>query len=170
MIGLPEHYMWDETVLKVFGVTESKMRTAQRFGLIEADIELRESRYVRAWHIDSVRRVYIADLLALHMAIPFRAAVEIMSQAVVKLAIDRSAPRGTSDEPLPLLILTDRTNVSFQIGDDETALGRMARDSSGRYRFRAGDGSFRDGVTISTVLFSPIAAVMLFLEAAKALY
>jgi hypothetical protein len=131
----------EEFIERIFGVTVSKLRTAQRLQFVRSDVALNsERRIIRVWHIKDVAKVWLANQSSHYFSIPFLAAVgsiktyeSIAGLDVGELLADKS-PDETS---FPQAHLYDREVLTA--GDTNTvgefALGRLECDIQGRTQF-----------------------------------
>jgi hypothetical protein len=69
----------DNDVEMIFGLSVSKMRTAQKLKLTNSDRGLRDHKSVRTWDIYDVSKVYFADEFAFQVGIPFATTAELFS-------------------------------------------------------------------------------------------
>jgi len=69
-----QRYVSDDEVERLFGVSSSKLRTAQRLGLVESYSELKHGRYIRVWDEASACKAYVATLMSEHLAVSYQVA------------------------------------------------------------------------------------------------
>ena len=142
-----QRYFSDDDVERLFGVSASKLRTAQRFGLVESFSELQHGRYVRVWDDVAATRAYAASLLSEHMAIPYNVACQIsvayvnffdnLDELVERFKRREPFTSFKSDPTYPLLALVDRTCVLLLHQGSDIPIGLVERAEDGRMEFRA---------------------------------
>jgi len=136
-----------------FGLSVSKLRSAQRIRFIQAIGTLNDDRrYVRTWGITEIAKAWMANELAYHLQIPFLVACEII-QSYEGL---RQVDAGDSivfddylqDHPHPRLFLYERKYVFFtdEAEQDVVSLGLLDVGADGRMMFLPTRGSTPDEV------------------------
>lgn len=150
-------------VERLFGITVSKLRTAQRFKLVEPDYEVSSERRIsRRWGVREIARVFVCNHISFHLSIPFIAAISVMKA----WDAHKSYRREDTDERLnpsyqhPHIQLIDREHLSVNLLDDQLNVGKMEVGQDGRLRLETSGEhpipSPNQPVSVCTVDLNPI--------------
>lgn len=138
---LREGLITEAAIEKFFGISVSKLRTAQRLGYISSDAARNEEkRFVRVWSMEQLGRAYLASSESYYFAIPFQVAVELIQHYESVKSEDLGdamvARDWLTEHPKPVVYLTDRRYISWTAeGYPEELLGTIQTGHDGRQMF-----------------------------------
>lgn len=132
-------YFSDEDVEEQFDLSVSKLRTAQRLGLVEAAQASRTRRQIRLWSAESVLRVWIVEVMVRYTGIPFNVAAGMF--AAGPLERWRAVCAATFDEgpedACPKISIINRKTVAAEYpGPEFVIAGTIEIDRNGRSYFQ----------------------------------
>lgn len=166
-------FLNDSEVGSEFGISSSKMRTAQRYGLIESQIDLSDSsRYIRAWRADMVGYAYVALLLSEHFLIPFQVAVESLVACLKVytgpdvrdlILTGGSLGPGGGVGFIPMVRLVDHRVLSLCWKDRNHSVGQIGSGPDGRHQFYP-DSPGEPAEPLSVAYFDLVVAFRRFSE------
>lgn len=168
-------YLSDDEVEEYFDLTVSKLRTAQRLGLVSASQGQKNRRQTRLWSAEDVLRVWVVEIMVRYTGIPFgvvagmfAAAPEYRWEGLVAAVF-----HGGPENVVARVSVVNRTTVTVEYpGDSLIVAGRIEVDTSGRSYFQPGrrhfEGDFRDlaapDYPTSYIFYDPVGAVRSFRE------
>lgn len=143
MHTLDEGRKFHEDVIETaFGLSVSKLRSAQRLRLVLSDASMNaDRRTIRVWALSEVAKVFSANMVSYHLQIPFLAAVESVVTYQKMRGINLGDTVTFCDYfrayPAPKTNLYDRSVLTATDDDPERqfSLGRLEPDQTGRMQF-----------------------------------
>lgn len=136
------HYFSDSDVESHFSISVSKLRTAQRLRLVEAQIGDRNRRQTRHWSAHAVLRVWTAELISRHSGLPFNVGVGICVTATPErwVPVERAAFGNGGEHEIPTIIIVDREIVVAEEPDGSWIfVGTIKTADDNRMLFEPGD-------------------------------
>lgn len=128
----------DEEISDNFDLSTSKMRTAQRYGLVRSKQQNFNSRIQRAWTNEDVLSVKAADVLAGLLDIPFDASIQIvhaMGAEALNAVRGPETEAGALRRYIPLVCLYDRHLVALTLASNIVEVGLLGRADKGKNVF-----------------------------------
>jgi hypothetical protein len=120
-----------------FGLTVSKLRTAQRYKLVEPDYEVSaERRISRRWGVRELVRVYVCNIISYHLSIPFIAAISVMLEWDRITGYEKADTDKRMDPAFlnPDIELTDRMYLAVRLEEQVHFIGKLVAGEDGRQR------------------------------------
>lgn len=137
MVEVSQRMFTDHDAEAVFGISVSRLRTAQRYRLVDSHLAQVGSRFVRAWSTMDLLLVHLAQRIDEYLSVPFPVACQIVTKfrAGEQRAIEMSFSGAPAFDLLPRIIFTDRQVLQLDSPDGLMMIGCMERDPDKKNTF-----------------------------------